>query len=193
MGFPNLNTASNIVIALEHADGREINMRGLKTRDKLFTLSNYEENDAFVANRVDVPFNRIGLDYTFKEINDWAVANGFTLIMEGVSPGPKVQSFELDGPKTGLTITFDENIDLAADDNAALKALITIATDGSNYAALAGGDAVSTPDGSGATLVITFDAALTTATNLIKIGSGAVNNADGVENAEQIVGPVDAS
>lgn len=76
-------------------------------------------------------------------------------------------------------------------DAAALKAGITIATDGVNYAALDAADTVSITGGS--TLVITFDSALSTATNLIKIASGTVKDVFSIENVEVITSAIDAT
>lgn len=104
---------------------------------------------------------------------------------------PEYESHTLDEDKKIVTITLSETVLSNAADAAALKAAVTIATDGTAYAALGASDTVAVTDGK---LVVTFNAALTTATNKIKIAADALKSTNGaIQTAEQVTDAIDAS
>jgi hypothetical protein len=88
-----------------------------------------------------------------------------------------------------VTLTFSENIVKVSTD-AALKAAVTFAADGTNFILLVDGDTVEI---SGATLIVTFSSALTTATNKITVAAKALKDASGNETEEIETGAIDAS
>jgi hypothetical protein len=96
----------------------------------------------------------------------------------------------LDTAKKVVTIYLNQIV-TAVGDAAALKAGITIATDGTTYSALGASDTVAITGGS--TIVVTFDSALSTATNKIKIAAGTVKDVFSINNAEAVTGTIDAS
>ena len=71
-----------------------------------------------------------------------------------------------------------------------IKENITIATDGSDFNALAAADTVSVV---GKYIVIDFDSALSTATNKIKVAKESVVSVSGDFNAEVTTDAIDAS
>jgi hypothetical protein len=103
---------------------------------------------------------------------------------------PTLASVAIDDTKKIVTITMSEKVSNATADLAALKEKITIATDGTTFAALGANDKVAIINGK---LVITFASALSTATNKIKVGADAVADSAGNKNAEYITDAIDAS
>jgi hypothetical protein len=83
--------------------------------------------------------------------------------------------------KTIVTLPFGKPIFPATADAAALKAKITVATDGTTFAALNASDTVAIY---GENLVITLNSAWTLATNKLKIGADALMHYGGGKNAE---------
>lgn len=88
-----------------------------------------------------------------------------------------------------LEITLSEAVLMKAD-LATLKSDIQIAKDGSTYEALAGADTVEIR---GDKLIITFNSALTTATNKVKIAADALKDAAGNTIAQIETGAIDAT
>jgi len=104
---------------------------------------------------------------------------------------PEYASHTLDEAKKVVTITMSETVLSNAADAAALKAAVTVATNGTTFAALGASDAVAVADGK---LVVTFNAALTTATNKIKIAADTLKSTNGaIQTAEQVTDAIDAS
>lgn len=96
----------------------------------------------------------------------------------------------IDGAKKKVTLTFTEAITNNLVDIPALKAAVTVATDGETYVALGDDDSVTV---SGKTLVIDFDTALNTATNTIKVNANALKDAVGNKTVEITTSAIDAS
>jgi hypothetical protein len=98
---------------------------------------------------------------------------------------PTTPTAALSADKKTVTLTFtgETGIANALTDAVALKAAIEIATNGSDFAALNSADTVAI---SGNTIVITFNTALSTATNKIQIGSGAIKDAAGNASTSDI-------
>ncbi|MCP1143672.1 hypothetical protein [Lysinibacillus endophyticus] len=101
-----------------------------------------------------------------------------------------VGGVSLDVTNKVVTLTFTEAITNNLVDPTALKAAVTVATDGETYEALAAEDEVEI---SGKTLKITFDSALTGATNTIKVNANALKDAVGNKTLEIITDAIDAS
>jgi|GEM_PF-2220373 len=124
---------------------------------------------------------------------DFFYKDDFKTKLEGTAAATalasKIETLDV-GTKKIVTIYLNQIV-TAVGDAAALKAGITIATDGINYAALGGSDTVAITGGS--TIVVTFDAALTTATNLIKVAAATVKDVFSISNAEVITATIDAS
>lgn len=71
-----------------------------------------------------------------------------------------------------------------------MKANITVAEDGETFEALGESDSINL---SGKILRVAFNAALTTATNKIKVAAGTLVSVGGAENAEIITDAIDAT
>ncbi|MBS4096736.1 MAG: DUF1566 domain-containing protein [Sulfuricella sp.] len=89
---------------------------------------------------------------------------------------PAYQSVAINGSNTVATLTFTGTPLNNLADLAALKAAITLAADGTNYAALAAGDAVAL---SGSTLTVTFATPLVGTANQLKIAANSLKNGMG--------------
>jgi len=152
--------------------------------------------DDLKANTVIQETYAVGQSVAADVIQKWAQSNEYTYEDEAVDGGyPVIISESLNTPTDDVvTVTFNQNIDLNVADNAALKALIEWAANGSTFIALGGADAVSTPDGTGNTMTITFDTALTLATNAIRFLVGGIKGVDGKSNAQidTLAGAIDA-
>ncbi len=96
---------------------------------------------------------------------------------------PEFSSLALTGINTIATITFDETVVSNVADDAALKAAVTFAADGSTYAALAAADTVAITDGK---LVVTFNSAVSGATNKIKIAASALKTTNGAIQTQAV-------
>lgn len=104
---------------------------------------------------------------------------------------PEYSSHALTVGNTVVTITFSETVANNLTDIPALKAATTIATDGTTFAALGASDTVAITDGK---LVVTFNSALTTATNKIKVASASLKSTNGaIQAADQTTDAIDAS
>lgn len=104
-------------------------------------------------------------------------------------PAAVSASVTLDATKKIVTIPYDFAI-FRKGTVAEQKALVEVSTDGTTFGALDASDAV-THDAMN--LVVTFNVALSTATNKIKVKAGAVQSAYGVANAEFTTAALDAS
>jgi hypothetical protein len=90
-----------------------------------------------------------------------------------------------------VTVPFDRPIFVGVGTAAAdIKSKITVATDGATFSALGASDTVAV---GGKNLVVTFDVALTLATNKIKIAVDALITAQGTANAEITTNAIDAT
>lgn len=104
---------------------------------------------------------------------------------------PQYASHTLTGENKIVTITFTETVVNNLADVPALKAATTFASDGTTFAALGESDSVAITDGN---LVVTFNAALTTATNKIKIAANSLKTTNGaIQTAIQTTDAIDAS
>ena len=92
--------------------------------------------------------------------------------------------------KKVLTIAFSEEVLNAGADLDALKGALKLATDGSKFNSLDVNDTVAIIDGK---LVITFNTALSTSTNKVKIAANALKDAAGNKNLEITTDAVNAS
>ncbi len=163
---------------------REIVLQGFKVKENEFSVSTVIRNAAFRANPIYFPFDKPGLNYSEVDLNAWCVTNKFNLDDNGVDTQPPfIVSQTLDAAFKILTITFNAKINNNQANNTALKALITLSTNGgSSYSALGGSDTVSTPDGTGTTLVVTFNSALSGSTNIVKIAALAIKDTATIPN-----------
>lgn len=115
----------------------------------------------------------IEMENTLKFLNPTAAVM-FVMITDNAAP--TYTSATLDATKKIVTLTFSENVVNATANAAALKAGITVATDGTTFSALASGDSVKITDGK---LVVTFASALSTATNKIKVEANTLKDVNG--------------
>lgn len=132
----------------------------------------------------------IEMENTLKFLHPVAAVK-FVLITDNAAPTLKADGVTLDSTKKIVTLEFSENVVNATANAAALKAGITVATDGSTFSALASGDKVAITDGK---LVITFATALSTATNKIKVEANTLKDISGNVITEDITtGAIDAT
>ncbi len=104
---------------------------------------------------------------------------------------PEYVSAAIDVTKKVVTLTFDATVLSNAADSEALKAAVKVATDGTTYAALGASDTVAVADGK---LVVTFNAALTTETNKIKVAARTLKTTNGaIQTVEQTTGAISAA
>lgn len=97
----------------------------------------------------------------------------------------------LNDGKTIVTISFDKPIFQNELVTADFKALFEVATDGENFSALGASDTVEVT--SNRVVTVTFDSALSTATNKVKMSAEAIMNSIGGLNEEYITEALDAS
>ena len=111
-------------------------------------------------------------------------------LVAAVSGAPAIGTATLDGTKKIVTIPFAYPVlrNIAVD--ATFKAAFTVSTDGTTFNALGGTDTVTF---AGKTIVVTFNAALSTATNKIKIAASAFLSVGGTANAEIVTNTLNAS
>ena len=107
-----------------------------------------------------------------------------------VFPTPVYSEATLNAGKTIVTLYFDKPIFRAVATDVLLKAAVTVATDGTTFAALGASDTVAIASN---TIVVTFNLALTLATNKLKVAADAVMNAVGVKNTLVTTAAIDAS
>jgi len=104
---------------------------------------------------------------------------------------PVFDKIEVSADKKVVTVSFNEKIENALADDAALKAAVTFAADGATFAALGADDTVEIKDGK---LVITFNVAIDAdADDTIKVAKDALKDAAGNKTAEvteTVVAPV---
>lgn len=106
-------------------------------------------------------------------------------------PAPAAIDVTLSGNHKQVTITFNETISNALVDLDTLKSKVLLSTDGTTYSAIGGADSVSIVDGK---LQVTFDTALTTATNRIKVLSGSIKGLlNNIKREDLITSLIDAS
>ncbi len=104
---------------------------------------------------------------------------------------PEYESHTLTGEDKIVTITFSETVLNNLADLPALKSATTFASNGTTFAALGESDTVAVTDGK---LVVTFNAALTTATNKIKVAANSLKSTNGaIQTAAQTTDAIDAS
>lgn len=104
---------------------------------------------------------------------------------------PEFVSAALTGENKIVTITFSELVANNLADVPTLKAAVTVATDGTAFAALGVADSVAITNSK---LVVTFDSALSTATNKIRVAAGALKSTNGaIQAAAQTTGAINAS
>lgn len=104
---------------------------------------------------------------------------------------PEFVSAAIDAAKKVVTITFSETVVNNLADVAALKLATKIATDGTAFAALDAADSVAVTDGK---LVVTLNAALTLATNKIKVAANSLKTTNGaIQTVEQITAAINAA
>lgn len=175
----------------ETAGTKEFSLRGFKVKSDEFNVGSYSENSDFKADPIDHPFRKLGLEVSVTELVNWAKDNGYDLFEQGSdNQNPYVLSTTINAGKTVLSVSFNQDISLEAENNAALKAGITIATDGETFGALQVADTVEITDGN---IVITFDSALTTSTNKISIAPNMVKDVAGNTNEQVTLGPIDVA
>jgi hypothetical protein len=132
----------------------------------------------------------IEMENTLKFLNPTA-ATMFVRVEDNAAPTLKADGVTLDATKKIVTLEFSEPVVNATANAAALKAGITVATNGTTFSALASGDKVAITNG---TLVITFASALSTATNKIKIEANTLKDISGNVITEDITtGAIDAT
>lgn len=132
----------------------------------------------------------IEMENTLKFLHPTA-ATMFVRVEDNAAPTLKADGVTLDATKKIVTLEFSEPVVNATANAAALKAGITVATDGSTFSALASGDKVAITDGK---LVITFASALSTATNKIKVEANTLKDISGNVITEDITtGAIDAT
>jgi len=124
-------------------------------------------------------------EMTLKMLNQKAIA-----VFEIDTVAPTFTSVAIDDTKKIATITMSEKVSNATADLTALKAKVTLASDGTTFGALVSGDKVAITNGK---LVVTFASALSTATNKIKISADALKDSAGNKNAEFTTGAIDAT
>lgn len=96
---------------------------------------------------------------------------------------PSIVSAAVTGTDKIVTITMSETVITNVVDAPALKAAVTVATDGTTFAALGGTDTVAITLGK---VVVTFNAALSGATNKIRIAADTVKSTNGaIQTTEQ--------
>lgn len=162
----------------ENGGSREIAVKGSYVSEDQFVIASLVPNTAFNTTPILLTFNA-GQQVSRQSFYDWASTNGFEVTEDAVDKqAPYIVSTAVNGGKTVFTITFDKNINITGN-NAALKAAITYAANGTTYSALGGSDSVNTPNGSGATVVITLNSASVTTTNRFKIAQGVIVDAQG--------------
>jgi hypothetical protein len=103
---------------------------------------------------------------------------------------PTLVGSSISGNHKVVTLSFSEGLVNATAGDAALKEAVTFAANGTDFGALDGGDSVAI---NGASLVVTFSAALTTATNKIRVAAQALKDAAGNKTVEITTGAIDAS
>lgn len=104
---------------------------------------------------------------------------------------PEFVSAAIDAAKKVITITFSETVVNNLADVAALKLATQIATNGTTFAALGASDSVAVTDGK---LVVTLNAALTLATNKIKVAANSLKTTNGaIQTVEQITTAISAA
>ncbi len=103
---------------------------------------------------------------------------------------PTLASVAISDTNKVVSLTFNEKIGNACADLTALKAKVTVATDGTTFSALGASDSVAITNGK---LVVTFNSALSTATNKIKVGADAIKDSAGNKNAEFTTDAINAS
>lgn len=106
-----------------------------------------------------------------------------------LKPVPTGES--LDATEKIVTISFDKPIFQNELVDADFKDLFTVATDGENFSALGASDTVAVT--SNRVVTVTFDSALSTATNLIKMDAEAIMNSIGGLNDAYTTDALDAS
>jgi hypothetical protein len=109
-----------------------------------------------------------------------------------VFSAPAAGTALLSGDKKTVTIPLDVPSLRNVVDEPLFKASFTISTDGENYAALGENDSISFM-AIGKFIIVTFETALSTATNTIKIAAGALISIGGAENDEIITNNLDAT
>lgn len=124
-------------------------------------------------------------EMTLKMLNQKAIA-----VFEIDATAPTFTSAAINTTKKIVTLTFSEDVTNATASGTALKAKVTVATDGTTFSALGASDTVAITGGK---LVVTFNSALSTATNKIKVGADAVADSAGNKNAECTTGAIDAT
>lgn len=117
-----------------------------------------------------------------------ATARNTAIAAATTAKAPVAGAATLDGTKKIITIPYSIGI-WKASTAAALKAAVTVATDGTTFGALGGSDTVEVSDFN---LVITMESALTTATNKFKVAASALKSVYGVANAEFTTAALDA-
>lgn len=166
----------------ENSGTRELLVQGFMVSESNFLVSTVIPNAAFKADPIWFNYDKPGLNFAITDVRQWGVDNGFDLFEDGEdSQAPYIVSIGVNTGKTIITLTFNQKIDKTGDATA-LKAAITFAANGTTFSALGGSDSVGTVDGSTATLIITFNSALTTATNKLKIAAGALVDPNDNEN-----------
>ena len=165
------------IIFTESSGGsnRQIVVRGNYVRGTEFVIGSVSFDAEFKASPIAHPFT-MGKHIKKSVFTDWAAVNKFDILEQGIDTQvPYVKTIAINGGKTVITITFNQKINKTGD-AAALKAAITLATNGTTFNALGGSDTIGTVDGSAATLIITLNTATVTTTNKIKIAAGAIKD-----------------
>gem|GEM_PF-6811627 len=117
--------------------------------------------------------------------NDQLTSPAFSERNGDVLP-PEVDEVDVNNERTRAALTFNEDITRVGNPSD-LREKILLATDGVNFEPLSSDDEVSDPDGTGATLFITFDEALNGLKNKIKILEGAIQDDAGNKNEEFLI------
>ena len=165
---------------------------------KIFSFTTDNVNDpkpfAIVShspgrNETDVVLDKT-ITVTFSEDIQLQDANKVTLKYADAT-SPSYSGVSIDDGNKIVRIRFSGNLVNNTADIPALKANITFAANGTNFAALAAGDDVAIIDN---TLAITFNTALAGNANKIKIAANSLKDAAGnVLNTETITDPIDTT
>lgn len=164
-------------------------IRGHRVKEDLIVVADLIKSPAAILAAVagtvmDAPI-QVGDEVTIRSVKDWAYKNKMNLSDDtGCITEPTLISTKLATNDTVVTLTFNQNIDLAdgVTTGAAFKARILKSADGgATFTALAAGDTITDePDGTAATIVITFAAGITD--TVIKILADTFAGVNGVNN-----------
>lgn len=184
-GNKEVRNTNKIKITFENIDGVE----GLYFYDKddNYTggksIKYMDDNSVLVnVNTKNLVFKKGQYDFILSgeikiiEINEEIINNGITIDGENWITTPELKSTTIDETHKIVTLTFNRTIQ-CGESAADLKSKVKIAVDGKTFIALGDNDNVEIKDGK---LVITFENALTGATNKIKVEKNALRDENNI-------------